>query len=299
MLARYVLLTVSVLACSRPASKAASEADAGVNKAMDREARERAGLPPEPIAKKTWDDPGPASGELPVGHRDGDKPARPAEAAPLIKLEQLTGDPAVLELVARLKSSISDEVKTREGFEKLKAKGSYETLIKALRVDVANVRSQAAVILRRMKVHTPELTAELVKILLSDPDADVRGMVARNLVFYLEKDTVPALAEALEKDEAEAVRTHSAWALGDLDDPRGIDALIKATEDPETNTRLRAVNSLQHVKSKKAIPAIIKRLKDPNVMVRGRARETLTSLYGKDLGAEPDPWSAEPAPVEK
>lgn len=264
------------LSCSRPHSslKAPEPEDAGAAKA------EKPAPPP------------PAREEPPP---PGDKAARPKEATPLVPLESLEVSDELKAALRKLNGP-HEEDEIRDLFDGLKDKGAVDALMKALHAQEPNVRSLSAFVLRRMKVQTPELTAELKHLLLSDPDPDVRGVIARNLVFYADKETVPAIIEALQKDEVEAVRMHCAWALGDLGDPRGVGPLVQALDDKETDVRLRAVNSLQRLKARAAIQPLIARLDDANLMVRGRAREALVSITGKDLGHKADAWrSAYPA----
>ena len=165
-------------------------------------------------------------------------------------------------------------------------------LLAALKANNPNVRSQAALILRRMDHKSREFTDSLNAMLLSDPDPDVRGIVGRVMVYYLERKTVPALIEALDKDGTEAVRMHAAWALGAIKDKKALPALYTALSDTSTDVRLRAVGALKRIGSKKALPHLVSRLEDSNALVQTRALEALKKLSGKKLGKDPARWRA-------
>lgn len=228
-----------------------------------------------------------------------EKPARPDPEYRYIAFDDITRNDELRGFIVGLKQTGRTK-SLRAHFERLKPDGSIRALIAALRAPDGNVRSQAATILNRMKHRSRAMTDELNRVLLSDPDPDVRGVIAHVMVYYKDRRTVPALIEALGKDEAEAVRMNAAWALGAMKDRRGRDALVGALDDDKTDVRLRAVRALQRMRAKRAVPWLVGRLEDPNQMVRERALEALRELTGKRFGADIGPWRrAYPAPEER
>lgn len=211
--------------------------------------------------------------------------AKPTTDHRFTAIEDITDDKHLLSLVFELKQSGKSKT-LRKQFEALQSKGSVGVLLKALNAQPPNIRSQAALILNRMDVKSKAFSDELDRMVLSDPDEDVRGVAGRVLVWFQrhkKRWNTDALMLALELDKTEAVRMHAAWALGASHDKKGVPALIGALEDESTDVRLRAVGALKRIKSKRALPHLVKRLKDSNTLVKQRAREALAKIRGKDL----------------
>ena len=199
-------------------------------------------------------------------------------------LSKITEDPELLSALKKLEQT-GKEKSMRKEFERLQKSGkpAEKVLIAALKAKPPNVRTQAALILRRMEHRSAAFTEALNEMLLSDPDPDVRGIAGRVMVYYLERKTVPALIKALADDKTEAVRMHAAWALGAIKDKRSTTALIGALEDGSTDVRLRAVGALKRLRAKSAVPYLVSRLEDSNTLVRTRAKEALKKITGKIL----------------
>lgn len=64
--------------------------------------------------------------------------------------------------------------------------------------------------------------------------AGVRSRAAWELGKIGDRSAVPALIEALQRDESEDVRWSAAWALGELGDKAAIPALEEASEKDES-----------------------------------------------------------------
>ena len=201
----------------------------------------------------------------------------------------ITDDPELLAQIEKLK----DAGKGKEVLAALKGnKDALPGLRKALWHPNANVRSNVAKILLLLDDHSRETTEALVESVLHDGDGDVRANVARVLVTYKEKDTVPALITVLESDPKTAARDNAAWALGQIGDRRAIQPLIEALNDRETWVRLRAVGALKRLKAKEAIPELVEVVGDSNSVVRERAVQTLQALTGKKIGEDVARWKA-------
>jgi hypothetical protein len=216
--------------------------------------------------------------------------SRPDKTVAFLSVDKITDNATLKSLVMKMDGDGHTSKTLRIQFEGLKKFGSVKALIRALRSTQPNTRSQAAKILNRMKHRSTAFTEALNHIVLSDPDPDVRGVIARVMVFYHSKDTVSALSEALVKDGAESVRMHAAWALGAVGDRRGTDALVTALKDGKTNVRLRAVGALKRLNARNSARHIVACLSDKNVLVRDRAHEALRALSGKNFGKKESAW---------
>jgi len=216
--------------------------------------------------------------------------AQPDKARPFLSINKITDNDDMKSLILKLADTSHTTKNLRIQFEGMKKFGSIKTLLRAMRAKNTNIRSQASKILNRMKHKSPEYTKLLNSIVLSDPDPDVRGVIARVMVYYHARGTASALAEALVKDSAESVRMHAAWALGAIGDKSVTSALISALDDKKTNVRLRAVGALKRLNARKAVRHLVGRLSDTNVLVRNRAHDALRALTGKKLGKKESAW---------
>ena len=163
-------------------------------------------------------------------------------------------------------------------------------LRKALRHRQRNVRIQAAQILVRARQVSDETTAAFVRMLLLDPDQEVRASLAKELRQYEAVALVEPLVKMLAEDDYGMARAHAAWALGAQGSRLAIPALAASLQDSETWVRLRSLNALRLLGARPAMPAIVELLKDPNKMVRDRALKTLQKISGKRYGADYDRW---------
>jgi HEAT repeat protein/Zn-dependent protease with chaperone function len=67
---------------------------------------------------------------------------------------------------------------------------------------------------------------------LADRDEAMRGMVVVALAEIRDRRATPALAQTVITDSSAEIRRAAAWALGELKDPRAVDALNRALHDP-------------------------------------------------------------------
>ena len=115
-------------------------------------------------------------------------------------------------------------------------------------------------------------------------------MVAEVLVFYRNRDTVPALIEVLMHDGGDGARINAARSLAAIKDSRAVSALIAGLEDEVTWVRLRAAGALKRMGAKRAVSALVERLNDSNKRVQERAHQALRALTGRALGPDYDAW---------
>jgi HEAT repeat protein len=85
--------------------------------------------------------------------------------------------------------------------------------------------------------------------------------------------TLSALARAVQKEETNIkVRERAAWALGQLEDRKHIDILVKAARHKGLLIRSAALNSLLHMRSRSGLPVYIEIAEnDPVLSLRQRA----------------------------
>ena len=191
---------------------------------------------------------------------------------------------------------LTDDVELRSGIEKLarerpsknflamltsKRAKAGEALTRALWHDNANVRSQSGALLAHVKATGPEVDAAFTRSLRTEPDRDVRAMVAKALVTHNLNSMVPLLIEVMAKDGEGQVRANCAYALGAIGDRQAIDPVIAALADKETWVRLRAVTALRRLKAKEAVPSLEHMLSDQNVLVRQDTVRALKALTGR------------------
>lgn len=81
------------------------------------------------------------------------------------------------------------------------------------------------------------------------------------------------------------VRVAAARALGGMDEPDAVPALVGALRDPAWEVRSMAAKSLGHLSATEAIPALDQVLSDPAWWVRYNAAQALARLGADGLGA--------------
>jgi HEAT repeats len=93
-------------------------------------------------------------------------------------------------------------------------------------------------------------------------------------------DRLEDLAKTLESDPSEKARISAAVGLGNLADPRGIPALVRALSDRSPSVRGLAASALGHIRDPRAVSGLERALGDHDERVRTRAREALTAIRG-------------------
>jgi hypothetical protein len=291
----YILVTLGAYGCTKSSGTTALEKQKEIEAKKRSEAEASSTEQSTPKSQVTDENIGQPLNNSATDEATDDLPAaaKPDPDYELRPVSECSEDSEIAEALAKL-AKTGKQRSMREKFERLKNAGkpAIRGLIAAMKADNPNIRTQAALILRRMEHKSSSFTNALNTMLLSDPDADVRGIAGRVMVYYLNKKTVPALMDALEKDGAEAVRMHAAWALGAIKDRRALGVLFTALDDESTDVRLRTVGALKRIRSKKALPHLVSRLDDSNSLVRTRALEALERLSGKKLGKKSAAWRA-------
>lgn len=108
----------------------------------------------------------------------------------------------------------------------------------------------------------------MVEALLDD-DSEVRAMVARALGAIDDPRAIDALMRALREDADADVRKMAAWALGEIESPRAIPGLARAIrEDAVWEVRKMAVWALGEIESPDGVEALRVALGDAHAEVR-------------------------------
>ncbi|NIA11603.1 MAG: PilT/PilU family type 4a pilus ATPase, partial [Nitrospiraceae bacterium] len=113
-----------------------------------------------------------------------------------------------------------------------------------------------------------EFGADLIEptlALLEHPDEDVRAVALTVASSFEDTRIVPAMIGRLH-DHDWWLRLTAADALGHIGDPRAVQALTEALEDPEI--RWAAVEALGRIGDPRALPALARLLKDPAPEIR-------------------------------
>lgn len=169
--------------------------------------------------------------------------------------------------------------------------GSIDLLLKALKSNDENIRSNAAYALggiganRQLLGQTQNVVRQLLQVLRQEKSAPVRTNIAFALgnIGNDAEVAVSDLIYLLSKDAESTVRAGAAFALGNIKSDRNstVSALILALNDPDNEVQYRASKSLGNwsaelkLESRDVIDALINLLKDDTAMVRQSAADSL------------------------
>jgi HEAT repeat protein len=176
-----------------------------------------------------------------------------------------------------------------EGLGRRVASGGalHPKLLKGLDHDEAQVRVACAYGLQF--VGRPEVTGALVKA-LSDSQLDVRCNVVRALARVPSPDAAKALRKAL-RDRAGEVRVATVRALGTMDQEEATKALLEALADEKYVIRVIAARALgSRTAATGVVEALVKATGDPDYGVREQALASLSQAWGQPDAALPALW---------
>jgi len=118
----------------------------------------------------------------------------------------------------------------------------------------------------------PSAAAEPLIGALSDSDVEVRKAAAHALGEIEDPRAVDALVAALRRDTDAGVRETAAWALGQLEDHKAVPALMEALQhDAVPAVRNRAAWALGQMEDKSSVEALGAALRDQSAEVRRTA----------------------------
>ena len=118
---------------------------------------------------------------------------------------------------------------------------------------------------------------------LTDANAEVRLAAAQALGELDDPRAIEALSQALRTDADPRVRETAAWALGEIESPTAVPALIAALRAEKVATvRDRIVRALGEIEDARAVDAIGDALRDESVAVRRTAIWALGEIESAD-----------------
>jgi HEAT repeat protein len=203
-----------------------------------------------------------------------EKPDEPTDPR-LLPVKEITSDAALAGVLEEVGSGLSG----REAARRLRPRiqSIRADLIRGLRHPEPNVRSVVADVLRHLGTHK-DTTAAFIEALKNEGDGDVRGNIAKAMVRYRHRETVPVLIATLQNDTNKSARANSAWALREIGDKRAGNALVMALDDGDAWVRLYAVGGVSKLGMKKAIPRLRVLRFDDSSTVREKAERALRKL---------------------
>lgn len=145
-------------------------------------------------------------------------------------------------------------------------------LVAALGDRDVEVRKYAA---RSLIKFGKEATEALLKA-LEDPSEQTRHYAVRALGEIQD----PRSAETLLKLAGKVDRAVHLWALGRIGDHRGFETIVAAVTDPDHIVRLTAIQALNDLGDERAVPVLTSALADPEWMIREWAARGLESITG-------------------
>ncbi len=156
------------------------------------------------------------------------------------------------------------------------------TIADCLRDESEEVKINAALALGEMK--SPEVISDLLNI-IDNPSEKVRVAVitaVRSLVFWLsditEKNKLTYALMSLQKDPCEVVRAIAVEALGYLENPDCIEALVEALNDEAKQVRENATAALGSFNDPRVVATLVDLLANEDVVIRWNAVTALTKI---------------------
>lgn len=107
------------------------------------------------------------------------------------------------------------------------------------------------------------------------PSAELEDRVGEILDTETTGEGLDQLIRSAREERDPAAREAAVIALGDSDDPRALDALIAASEDPDARVVLAAIDQLSWIDDRRAEDAIRRLVDSPNPEIADTAREEL------------------------
>lgn len=167
-----------------------------------------------------------------------------------------------------------------------KEEGLKETLMNLAKDDPKwEIRREAVKLLGKGEVK--EAHELLKEILLTDHLTIMRKTAAQALGDLNDPVAIPALIEGLKVNNDPAIIGEITISLGKLEAKEAVELLIKALENKDGEVREHAVDALGLIGDPRAVQPLITRLKeDPEDWVRGQAADAL-GLIGDKQALEP------------
>jgi len=127
------------------------------------------------------------------------------------------------------------------------------------------VRRIAARLLGRTEA--PEAAVALLDSFRSS-DSTVREMAALGLGVGEPREALDPLLAAVRSDPARGVRLMAVWAVGELEQARAVEPLLRVLTDRDPAFRRAAASALGEIEDQAAVPGLVRALDDGNAEVR-------------------------------
>jgi HEAT repeat protein len=154
--------------------------------------------------------------------------------------------------------------------------GIYDRFRRALGIEDCEPRYMYQIVRDLVDLNSPVVPTLLDA--MQDPSPTVRCGVAEALGLIGDERAVPALIEALAKDQHPGVRSSAGIALGEIGGPATAAPLVAALKDSEPSVRSVAAASLGEINETPAVPLLVELLNDSSDIVRSQAVQALGNL---------------------
>ncbi|HOZ49400.1 MAG TPA: HEAT repeat domain-containing protein [Candidatus Hydrogenedentes bacterium] len=124
---------------------------------------------------------------------------------------------------------------------------ALSALCEWLEDDTATKRRSAIYILGALSWEDADSSFPPLRALLSHEEAMTRGMTALALAMLGDKESYGALVNMMRDDKDAYARRCAAWALGELGDPKALEPLQAALQDPDPNVKRNAQNAIERL----------------------------------------------------
>jgi PAS domain S-box-containing protein len=153
--------------------------------------------------------------------------------------------------------------------------GTSHSLFPLLQHEDWRVRQQAITILKQYS--NPEITRELVQLMRQEHrNPNLLNAILQTFATSI-IDPIPALIECL-NDEDQDLRIYTVLALGERQDPRGIEPLMRMLKDPDINVRYHTIEALGRLKAGQAVDQLLEIVQSSDFYLGFAALDALLSI---------------------
>jgi hypothetical protein len=166
-----------------------------------------------------------------------------------------------------------------------------QLLADAIHPDDPDTRREAITELADSSAVNEQGVQELFDLILrSDSNSFVRAAAATAVGKTQNPQYVPTLAKAM-TDPAMVVRWDAARALDRVIGEAAVRPLMTAASgDPSLDVRVASVRSLRNYHEPAVVRRLVVLMDDPELPIRREAHNSLTDIFGVDLGPSPEDW---------
>jgi HEAT repeat protein len=154
------------------------------------------------------------------------------------------------------------------------------TLADALKTGSAQARAAAASAFSQVE---SEVALPYLHEALGDQDPWVRYFATRSLGRHGNRQSLVALTELAQADEAGPVRIAAIVSLGKLNEPQAVAALASLIETPDSDIRRAALQALGKIQHPEALPPLLGALRSPDREQRLEAVQALGTRSEPDV----------------